>query len=170
METEKENIYMLVPCAICGGFQSMETYVSNSQVVQFGFSVGCNWSPILWHFCTRAQLQVKQMPYVKRLFSPPPHTAASQSYRQLVHGALFPSCHHKVTATAQCLLQATIRALAFSGTLADRGSPLPQRTVYDCLDVVYLVFLVPVKTQPQINWLLCADLHNYKCTNHQSWV
>lgn len=120
-------IYMLVPCAICGGFQSMETYVSTSQVAQFGFSDGCNWSPILWHFCTRELLQVKQAPYVKRLFffSPPPHPAASRSYRQLVHRALLPSCPEtpRVTPAAWCLLQVTVRALAFSGTLAGRGKP-----------------------------------------------
>lgn len=50
MQIEKEHLYMLVPCAICWGFQSMETYVSTSQVAQFGFSDGCNWSLILWQF------------------------------------------------------------------------------------------------------------------------
>lgn len=30
-------------------------------------------------------------------------------------------------------------------------SPLPQRTVYDCFNVVTLVFGVPAKTQPHIN-------------------
>lgn len=37
-------------------------------------------------------------------------------------------------------------------------SPLPQRTVCDCFNVVSLVFCVPAKTQPHINWLPCADL------------
>lgn len=64
MDHEKEPLYMLVSCAICGGFQSMEIYVSTSQVVQLGFSQGCNWSSILWQF----SLQVKHMPYVKKLF------------------------------------------------------------------------------------------------------
>lgn len=37
-------------------------------------------------------------------------------------------------------------------------SPLPQRTVCDCFNVVSLAFRVPAKTQPHINWLPCADL------------
>lgn len=37
-------------------------------------------------------------------------------------------------------------------------SPLPQRIVYDCFNVVSLVFHVPAKSQPHINWLPCADL------------
>lgn len=130
METEKENIYRLVLCAICGGFQSMETYVSTSQVVQFGFSDGCNWSPILWHFCTRELLQVKQAPYVKRLFF---FFFFYHHHIQLhlkVIDSLFterflPSCPEipGVTAAARRLLRVTVRALAFSGTLADRGKP-----------------------------------------------
>lgn len=54
-------------------------------------------------------------------------------------------------------------------------SPLPQRTVCDCFNVVSLVFRVPAKTQPHINGLPCADLkitsaqiakaeHNLNCT------
>lgn len=37
-------------------------------------------------------------------------------------------------------------------------SPLPQGKVCDCFNVVSLVFHVPAKTQPHINWLSCADL------------
>lgn len=161
METEKENIYMLVPCAICGGFQSMETYVSTSQVVQFGFSDGCNWSPILWHFCAREPLQVKQAPYVKRLFSPPPHPAASQSYGQLVHRAAFTIMSRNPKSHTRCIgvyCRSPLGPWPSVAPWQTGESPLPQRTVYDCFNVVSLVFRVPAKTQPHINWLPCADL------------
>lgn len=45
-----------------------------SSSTNLGFLDGCNWSPLLWHFCTREQLQVKQAPYVKRFFIQPHHT------------------------------------------------------------------------------------------------
>lgn len=109
MEHEKEPLYMLVSCAICGGFQSMEIYVSTSRVVQLGFSQGCNWSSILWPFL----LQVKHMPYVKKLFFLTLSIlAASYSYRQLYQWRLLPLCPQipGVPVTAECLLQVTDRA------------------------------------------------------------
>lgn len=172
VETEKENIYMLVSCAICGGFQSMETYVSTSQVVQFGFSDGCNWSPILWHFCTRELLQVKQAPYVKRVFSPPPNPAASQSYRQLVHRALLPSCPQipGVTLTAWCLLQVTAEALAFSGTLADRGKPFTPKDSIWLFWCGFFGILCSSKNPTTYQLTAMCRLENYKCTDRQSCV
>lgn len=83
------------------------------------------WLQLISHIVT-VLLQVKQTPCVKRpFFSPTSNPAASQSYGQLVHRGLLPSCPEipRVTLTARCLLQVTDRAPAVSGTVADRGKP-----------------------------------------------
>lgn len=156
-------IYMLVPCAICGGFQSMETYVSTSQVAQFGFSDGCNWSPILWHFCTRELLQVKQAPYVKRLFFFFHHHHI-QLHLEVIDSLFTELFYHHVLKPRESHPLHGVYCRSLLGPWPSVApwqageSPLPQRTVYDCFNVVSLVFRVPAKTQPHINWLPCADL------------
>lgn len=91
---------------------------------------------------------------MSRLFLPPQHPAASQSYRHLVQRVHLLLCSEikrvqpRVTPAALCLLQVSIKTLAFSSTLADRGNP---RTVCDCFHVVSSVFHVPEKNQLHIN-------------------
>lgn len=94
------------------------------------------------------------------VFSTPPHPAASQSYRQLVHRALLPSClkTQRVRPAVWCLLQVTIRALAFSGTLAGEGNPAtPQDSVW-LFWCGYFGIWCSSEAQPHINWLPCVDL------------
>lgn len=170
MEAEKENIYMLVPCAICGGFQSMETYVSTSQVVQFGFSDGCNWSPILWHFCKREPLQVKQAPYVKRLFSPPPpHPAASQSYRQLVHRVLLPSCPKvpRVTPIYSVYCRSLLGPWP-SVAPWQTGEAFYPRGQYMIVLMWRCGILYSSKNPTTYQLTAMCRLENYKCTDRQS--
>lgn len=165
---------MLVPCAICGGFQSMETYVSTSQVAQFGFSDGCNWSPILWQFCSKSNRRLVS----RGLFF---HHHQIQLHLKVMDSLFTEGFYHHVPKSQESHSLHGVYCRSLIGPRPSVApwqtgeSPLPQRTVCDCFNVVSLVFCVPAKTQPHINWLPCADLkitsaqianteRNLKCT------
>lgn len=124
--------------------------------------------PMMWVHAQTSQLYCVSRGY----FSPPQHPAASQSYEQCTRIWLSPSSLQipRGSPAAWCLLQVIIRALALTSTLADRGSPPPQRTECDCFNVAPLVFGAPAETPTTYQPTAMCRLENYKNTNCQSWV
>lgn len=95
------------------------------------------------------------------------HAAASQSQKHCVHAGLSPLCL-EILRHRWCLLQVIFRALALTGTLAIRGTPLNPRG--QCVIVLMWFFGIWCSSKTPTAYLLTAmcRLENYKYTDCQS--